>query len=198
MQGERPPASDSSASVEVVSYAPRVPSRSGRQWVYRTLIAGAAIFLLIFVNLNIDFGWVEDVCTQCGATRSGRHLYFFNFGGEYGWRVSQNSISKLIEASEGRMCSHQWVTAARGERWCRATYRGRHPWYEINMLERTPGFSKWLSLKVQSDPQFIGRLRKMVRSPDRDNDVWNDLLDHVLRETEPEPAESQNGQVPGH
>src|SRR5262249_28123919 len=132
----------STCPVELVYAVPRRHTPYTR-WIVRGAFLVIAVSAIASINFCLEFGPIESVCPQCGAIRLGRFIDFFGLGTTYGWSVTPTAISTCIQASEGRPCAHQWVTANCQHRWMCALYAGRHPWYEVRWLEKIPGFANW-------------------------------------------------------
>jgi len=181
---------DALLSIESLWYAPRVRSHAFRKWVLRGLLLAAVSIGLAELGGYVDFGRIDSVCMQCGATRRGRFVDFIGYWRSYDWTAGSNIISKCIEASDGHACAHQWVTENCSHRWGCALSRWRHPWFQIVSIEKVPGFSQWIGDKSQSDTQFVDGLKAMVRSVTWDEDYWFAQYDQVLAEAPSDTSSS--------
>ncbi|HVP10862.1 MAG TPA: hypothetical protein VMV94_06685 [Phycisphaerae bacterium] len=177
------------AQPQALPYAPRRP---GRRWWRRLriplfIVAGFAVFMLI-LNHGLDFGYLGEVCTNCGAHSHVQQLSWYGIGGEYARRTQEGPVSKWVQACEGRSCVHKWEPVsgeAGGLLGGRARFqcRGLGPDLGVRRLEfYSPGcLEQVLQDRLNADPQLLNKFKKYVLGGEGDSsNFYGDLENSLL------------------
>ncbi len=151
------------------------PGRMARllRWLRRWgLPIGASMVLAFCLNLGLDHGYSNEVCTQCGARSKVRHLSLFGIGSEFGREVFEGRISKLIQEHDGSPCAHLWrssVSYHGNLLWREVSGCLGHTWYaRLQVLETGPSLQMVLEHRCKDDEQFPARLKKAIQQPSQD------------------------------
>ncbi len=132
------------------------------------LWVGVPILLLAIIELGVDCGRNQRICTLCGARGSAWHFDFLGIGGDFRRNIIEGAVSWFMQKNDGVPCVHQWryVSAKRGGLFhgARYLYDGIG-WSRFLTIDCHSEISQFLQEQAESDPAFFNEFKIAYRNP---------------------------------